>query len=212
MATATLRIGPADHGRRMTLDEFIEAETEDGWLYELARGVVVATEVPGIHHGRIVMRAADMFALFNHHQPGIINYRGGGMESRLRLPGMQSDRHPDQAVYLRPPPKGRKIWTRWIPDIVLEIVSEGSNERDYVEKREEYLRIGVREYWILDPFQRSCLILQRLGDTWQERLVPLDGIYRTELLPGLELRPGELLGSREVDEESEEDVEDDDAE
>ncbi len=44
MATATLptpttRIGPTDHGRRMTLDEFIEADFQEGWLYELARGV-----------------------------------------------------------------------------------------------------------------------------------------------------------------------------
>ena len=40
MATATptltaLRIGPADHGRRLKLDEFIEAEFEEGWVYEL---------------------------------------------------------------------------------------------------------------------------------------------------------------------------------
>jgi hypothetical protein len=38
MATITRRIGPADHGRRMTLDEFIAADFEEGWLYELARG------------------------------------------------------------------------------------------------------------------------------------------------------------------------------
>ncbi len=61
MATATptltaLRIGPADHGRRLKLDEFIEAEFEEGWVYELARGVVEVTEVPGPWHGRILPR------------------------------------------------------------------------------------------------------------------------------------------------------------
>ncbi len=52
MATATRRlIGPADHGQSMTLAEFIDAESEEGSLFELARGVPVVTEVPGISHG-----------------------------------------------------------------------------------------------------------------------------------------------------------------
>ena len=39
MATAAevLRIGPADHGRRMSLQEFLDAEEEEGYRYELAR-------------------------------------------------------------------------------------------------------------------------------------------------------------------------------
>ena len=55
MATITRRIGPSDHGQRLTLDEFIEADFEEGWLYELARGVIDVTQVPGPHHGRIVL-------------------------------------------------------------------------------------------------------------------------------------------------------------
>ena len=42
----------------------------------------------------------DMFILLRSAHPGVINYRAGGGECRLRLPGMQSDRHPDQAIYL----------------------------------------------------------------------------------------------------------------
>ncbi len=45
-ATSTIRIGPADHGRTMSLDEFIEAELEEGYRYELARGVLEVTHVP----------------------------------------------------------------------------------------------------------------------------------------------------------------------
>jgi hypothetical protein len=53
MATVNLRIVPADNGRRMTLDEFREAEEQPGYLYELARGVLEVTEVPGDDHGKI---------------------------------------------------------------------------------------------------------------------------------------------------------------
>jgi Uma2 family endonuclease len=198
MATITRqRIGPADHGRRMTLEEFLEADFEGGWLYELARGVIDVTEVPGINHGRIVDRVTEMFVVYRISHPGFINYRAGGGECRLRLPGMQSDRHPDQAIYLFPPPPGPKPWTRWVPQIVVEVVSEGGEERDYVEKREEYLRIGVTEYWILDPALRVMRVLQRAGDVWDEVVVPAGAMHRTPLLPGLEVRPEELLGPLE---------------
>src|SRR4051794_21915904 len=83
--------------------------------------------------------------LYNLNHPGVINYQASGSDCRLRLPRMQSDRHPDQAIYLDPPPEGRRLWARWVPHIVVEIVSAGGEERDYVEKREEYLRAGVRE-------------------------------------------------------------------
>lgn len=197
MATITRRIGPADHGRRITLDEFIEADFEEGWLYELARGVIDVTEVPGPHHGRIVRRLAYMFMKYEDQHPGVITYGAGGGECRMRLPGMQSDRHPDQAIYLNPEPPGPHIWTRWVPHIVTEVVSQGGEQRDYIEKSEEYLRVGVTEYWILDPTERKLHVLQRAGDVWDEVVVPTGAVYRTHLLPGLEVRPEELLGPAE---------------
>jgi len=203
VATATptltaLRIGLADHGRRLKLDEFIEAEFEQGWVYELARGVVEVTEVPGPWHGRIVDRLARMFIHYDEQHPGRINYRAGGGECRMRLPCMVSDRHPDQAIYLDPEPSSHKVWTKWVPHIVVEVVSPGGEQRDFVDKHEEYLRVGVREYWILDTEHRRMHALVREGDTWEETIVPESGIYHTVFLPGLQVRPAELLGPASV--------------
>jgi Uma2 family endonuclease len=43
------------------------------------------------------------------------------------------------------------------PDIVAEILSPGAENlrRDRVAKRQLYARFGVREYWILDPRERT---------------------------------------------------------
>ena len=154
------------------------------WLKSLALGMVVSW---------ITLPKCSL--LYRRQYPGIIQYRAGGGECRLRLPGMVSDRHPDQAIYLDPEPSGPNVWTRWVPHVVIEIVSPGGEERDFVEKREEYLRIGVREYWILDAVGRRMHALVRAGDVWEETIVAEDGVYRTTLLPGLEVRPGELFGN-----------------
>jgi Uma2 family endonuclease len=187
-------LGPADHGREIALEEFIEADWEGGWLYELARGIIIVTEVPGTSHGRAVRRVARLFIHYEDAHPGFIRYAAGGGECRIRLPGMKCDRHPDQAIYLNPEPKGTRIWARWVPQIVVEVVSPSGEDRDYVEKREEYLRAGVSEYWILDQKRRRMLVLLRVGDVWDEVALGEDGVHRTELLPGLEARVGELLG------------------
>ena len=54
MATMTTRLGPLDHGRRLSLGEFRDAEFEEGFRYELARGVVEVTKVPGTRHNQVV--------------------------------------------------------------------------------------------------------------------------------------------------------------
>jgi Uma2 family endonuclease len=199
MATAArtarrIPIGPADHGRCMTLDEFIKADFQEGWLYELGRGVVEVTEVPSRRHGHIVERATKMFVIYHHDHPGRIGYQASRATCAIRLPGLVSSRHPDQAIYLDPEPRGREVWTRWIPHIVVEVVNPRGRRRDFVIKREEYLRVGIREYWILDPKKRQMHALIRRGDTWKERIVPANGAHRTIFLPGLVVRPGQLLG------------------
>lgn len=148
--------------------------------------MIDVTEVPGPKHGRVVDRLTTLFVLYRQAHPGLIQYRAGGAECRLRLPGMQSDRHPDQAVYLIPEPSGPEIWTRWRPDLVVEVVSRAGKKRDYIEKREEYLR--------LDLAKRKLLVLTRVGDTWEETLVVPGALHRSSLLPGLEVSPEELFG------------------
>jgi len=90
------------------------------------------------------------------------------------------------AIYLTAPPE-EDLWSTWVPEIVIEVVSLGSELRDYVEKREEYLVFGVREYWIVDAEKQEVLVLRRSGGRWKPRTVKATDVYRTPLLPGFEL-------------------------
>src|SRR5205807_2618029 len=79
------------------------------------------------------------------------------------------------------------------PTIAIEFVSKGKQNwvRDYVVKREEYERVGLKEYWIIDRFQR-IMTVYRQG--LEGALIVKEGeIHRTPLLPGFELDFAKLL-------------------
>jgi Uma2 family endonuclease len=74
----------------------------------------------------------------------------------------------------------------------VEFVSRRKRDRrrDYEEKREEYLAVGVVEYWVIDRFRRRMVVYRSDGS---ERIVGPDESYETVLLPGFEVPLGRLL-------------------
>jgi Uma2 family endonuclease len=185
-----LRIGPADHGRTMTLEEFREAEELDGYRYELARGVLEVSEVPNDPHGIVVCNLYRAVSRFGDEHPGMILRYGGGNEFRFWLPHMISGRNPDLGVVLRGAPKD---WRgRRLPALAAEVVSHGSVKRDYEVKREEYLAYGLLEYWIVDPLKRIVTVLTRRGDAWNEAVYCEQQVIISLVLPGLKTTVAEL--------------------
>jgi len=109
---------------------------------------------------------------------------GGGGEFRLWVPEMTTGRNPDLAIVFRGTPKDDR--GRRPPRLVAEVVSEGAEDRDYVEKRQDYWAFGIKEYWIVDPTLRQVLVLIRQGDDWVERTFRGEEVIASELLPGFE--------------------------
>ncbi|MFN0149013.1 MAG: Uma2 family endonuclease [Dehalococcoidia bacterium] len=76
------------------------------------------------------------------------------------------------------------------PDLAIEVVSEDSVARDFVEKLREYEAAGIPEYWVIDsrPGHERAAFFVHDG----ERLAPVpadgDGVYRSTAIPGLWLR------------------------
>jgi Uma2 family endonuclease len=203
MATVTtaLRIGPADHGRAMALDEFLEADVEEGFRYELARGALEVTNVPNDPHGDVVCNLYRAIGRYDEQHPGFIRRYGGGNEFQFVLPGMDSGRNPDLAVVLRGAPKD---WRgRRSPALAAEVVSRGSIQRDYHAKREEYLAYGLLEYWIVDPLERKVTVLARRGDVWNEAVFRDQQVIVSLVLPGFTATVAQLW--IDVEEEDDED-------
>jgi Uma2 family endonuclease len=185
MPKTTIKVGPQDAGRRMSLEDFDTAEGQPGYIYELSKGVVIVSDVPGPPHLAQLNAIRRQLAAYDLANPNVIHTIAGGAECKMLLGEEESERHPDISVYKSPPPQ-ENVWATWIADLVIEIVSPDSEHRDYVEKRQEYLSFGVREYWIVDAGREEVLVLRRRGARWTERVVRPPEVYTTRTLPGFE--------------------------
>lgn len=183
------KIGPRDHGRKMSLKAFEFAQVEEGYLYELARGYIVVSEVPNLPHGLRVACIRSRLGHFQVENPDALFAILNGAECKALIPEWESERHPDIAIYLSAPkgPKDRTLWRRWFPEFVIEVVSESSRDRDYTEKRDEYWTLGVKEYWIVDAKLEQVLVLKRGRVRWTEKTLGPADVCETKLLPGFKL-------------------------
>jgi len=188
-----IRLRPSLNGTLMTVDEFKIAEPDDDDLsvYELIHGVLVVSPPPGPSerdpHGELDF-LLRMYR-FTHPEGKALDKTLSEQDIYFTNSGRRAD---------------RVIWTGLgrvpdlrndIPSIAVEFVSDRKRDRvrDYEEKRGEYLTVGVREYWIIDRFQRKMTVFLAPPADPAEVVIPADGTYRTPLLPGFELPLAQLL-------------------
>ena len=74
------------------------------------------------------------------------------------------------------------------PDMIAEIVSPGSRRLDRVEKKELYAEFGVREYWLIDPFQQTAEFFYNQNGRWQEKPVDEKNVFYSNVIPGFWFR------------------------
>jgi Uma2 family endonuclease len=199
MQKTAIQIGPQDNGRHMSLEDFDLAEGQPGYLYELSRGVITVMDVPNSRHLAQVDTIREQFSRYRTKHPNQIHRIAHGSDCKILLADLQSERHPDLAIYKTPPPEEENIWSTWVPEIVIEVVSGQSRHRDYEEKPEEYLQFGVKEYWILDAEKGEMLVHKRSRGRWSQQIIRPPKLYKTALLPEFEFSCALVLEAAEAD-------------
>jgi Uma2 family endonuclease len=80
-------------------------------------------------------------------------------------------------------------------DMAIEIVSSGeeARKRDYIDKRADYAKAGVAEYWIVDPDESLVTVLTLVGAEYRiaQECHPGD-IASSILLSGLEISVNQI--------------------
>jgi len=81
-------------------------------------------------------------------------------------------------------------------DLAVEVVSEGSDasKRDYFDKRLDYAKAGISEYWIVDPERSMLTVLTLNGSEYRVLMECRAGeTARSLLLDGLSIKVDDIL-------------------
>lgn len=173
--------------RRLTYADF-RRFPNDGQRHELINGKHAVTAAPNERHQRLSIRMILAIGTFLEAHP---------IGSLYHVPfdcvfSFFDVVEPDLLVVTN---DQREILTRrnvrGAPALVIEILSPSSSARDKRSKRALYQRVGVREYWVVDP-DNDCIAVHRFARSGQHRfpetLIATSGNDLTSpLLPGFAL-------------------------
>jgi Uma2 family endonuclease len=181
---------PAEDPRRlrMTYAEYLAWAGEDVHA-EWVNGEVIVQRPPKRPHQQLVAFLNQIVGLF------VAMFNLGSLEIapfEVRLAPDGPSREPD-LVFLARSHLDRLTPERitGAPDLIIEVVSDDSVQRDRVDKFEEYQAAGVPEYWVIDnrPERRQAFFYQLTPAGQYQQVMPdADGVYHSSVLPGFWLR------------------------
>jgi Uma2 family endonuclease len=187
---ADFEYGHESNGMLMTAEEFDKGEFEEGWCYELVNGVLIVSPIPSESEVGPNELLGRWLGNYQENHP-----RGSCLD--VTLPERyihfgDNRRRADRVIWAG---LGRVPKRREPPTIAAEFVSKGSRNRvrDYETKRDEYMDIAIKEYWLFDRFDRCMIVFTRQGGKTKHRVIHEHQVYKTPLLPGFELPLARLL-------------------
>lgn len=176
--------------KQLTFTEFLEQLPDDAGRYELVNGEIVRTLATRQHDNiaDFIARQFDKEVERLH-----LNYRVSGrvVVRTLTANGREQGRQPDVSIV------DKTLWnsnlsayTAFIEPLQLAVEIVSTNwEDDYVDKLEEYQRLGIYEYWIVDYLaiaSRSYLGNPKIPTVFVYQL-DKTGIYQHQSYQGLDL-------------------------
>ena len=185
-ANGTAPASPEGVPMHMTFDEFLSWDQEGVRAEWVAGEVVLVSPVRAVHQ-RIAQFLYRLLAAFVD-QGDLGELFTSPM--LMRLPERPSGREPDVmfigAVHAD---RVKETYVDGPADLVIEVVSPESEERNRATKFLEYEAAGVPEYWLIDPLRHEALFYL-LGEDGRYHLSPIgtDGIYHCQVLEGFRLR------------------------
>ena len=153
--------------------------------FEILDGELLVVPAPSIRHQRLSQRLA--VALLRHVEagdPGEVLYAPCDVilsEENVVQPDLLFVRKERLGII-------GEANIKDAPDLVIEILSPGSRNKDLELKRKTYARFGIQEYWIVDPETETAAVL-----VWTEAGYRSAGSYgkrdclSSPLLPDLNL-------------------------
>lgn len=193
MSTVT-KLGPKDHGRPMSFEEFMAGDYQEGYKYEIIHGRLYVSPLPNFGHDWLEQFVFGTLLDYSREHHEVINKVTN--KSRVFVPGATNVTapEPDIAAFRDFPveKKSRVNWRDVSPVLVIEVMGGEDPEKDLVRNVDLYLQNPtIQEYWLFDirdDAERPTLrVHRRENDGWDVTQWDADAVYTTDLLPGFEL-------------------------
>jgi Uma2 family endonuclease len=195
MSIALKKLGPADHGRPMTLEEFMTAPSAEGYHYELIDGRVYVSPFPNLPENRVEDWVSFKLKLYAHSHADVVNFVTN--KARVFVPGRRrvTTPEPDVAAYRNFPldlPLRSVRWQDVSPILVVEVLALDDPDKDLVRNVELYLQVpSIKEYWLFDtrddPERLRLQVRRRYRGRWRLLEFGPGETYTTKLLPDFTL-------------------------
>lgn len=143
--------------KNLTFEEYLVYDDGTDNRYELINGSLVMVPLPTADHSDVIDLLSDTIrAEINRlRAPWIVKRDIGVYIGKSPKTGRDYSRTPDVCVMtsvawseLKANKRAAAV-LRTVPLMVVEVVSTNRKD-DYVNKLDEYLRLGIPEYWIVD--------------------------------------------------------------
>ena len=181
--------------KRISFEEFLST-VDEATNAEWVDGEVVWMNPPTREHARISLFLARLFAEYIERKEIGGEVFHAPVEMRLEA----SARQPD--VLFVGEEKLHRFNEGFLDgpgDLAVEVVSPDSRVRDRTEKFREYERAGVREYWLIDPLQRTAEVYRlSAGGTYELAPAGDPPRLRSAVIEGLWVDP-EWLWARKTE-------------
>ncbi|MFW6192526.1 MAG: Uma2 family endonuclease [Gemmatimonadota bacterium] len=152
---------------RITWRDVQQQTPEDGKRREAIGGDLWVSAAPSIRHQRVSGRLERALRrLLEDPGHGEVFDAPTGVEFPETGEGVQPD-----LLFVSRERRGivAPDWLRGAPDLVVEIVSPTTEQRDRELKRDLYGRQGVGEYWVVDPEEDAVEVWRFGGGATHER-------------------------------------------
>jgi Uma2 family endonuclease len=178
---------PADSRLKLTYDDFV-LFPDDGKRHELIDGEHYVTPSPSIRHQAILGRLYLAIGTWLANHPS-----GRVFVAPLDVLFSHFDVVEPDVLYVsneRAPELLAGQYVTGAPDLVVEVGSPGTRQRDETIKRRLYERSDVIEYWVVDPDIEVVRVYRR-SDKGFARPIEMSAeagdVLTTPLLPGLDI-------------------------
>ncbi len=164
----------------ISYEEFLDSIDEDT-LAEWVNGEVIMTSPASRTHqliGDFLLTVLKTFAEF--HNLGLV------ISPPFQMKLTHSGREPD-LIFIAQAHLARlkETYLDGPADLVVEIISPESLERDRGTKFYEYEAEGIPEYWLIDPFRQTVEIYHLSQEkVYQPVFTGKEGLYHAQVIPG----------------------------